>query len=265
MYDTLCRSLAVLGLAAAIATPAAAQDDAGDDKSGRVVRITLGPQAYPAFPGSEDYDIGPLVNIDRKKPGETFIFEAPDESFDFHLVDTGGFTFGPVANFEGKRSASDLGADVHKVKFSLEPGVFVGFQPSDNFRLRAELRKGVTGHKGWIGVASADYVMRDGDDWLFSIGPRLTWTDNKYQDAWFGVTPDDALASGLPVYDPDGGIQAYGATATFLTRFSPRWGIYTYAKYDRLVGGAADSPIVVQLGSRDQFSGGIGLSYTFGL
>ena len=119
----------------------------------------------------------------------------------------------------------------------------------------------MTGHKGWIGMAGADFVMREGDDWLFSIGPRLTWSDDRYQEAWFGVTPDAALTSGLPAYDPGGGVQAYGAAASFLTQLGPRWGIYTYAKYDRLTGDAADSPIVRQLGSRDQFSGGIALTY----
>ncbi len=134
---------------------------------------------------------------------------------------------------------------------------------SDNLRVRAELRKGLTGHKGWIGVAGADFVLREGDDWLFSIGPRLTWSDDRYHDAWFGVTPTAALASGLPAYDPGGGIQAYGTAAAFLMQLSPQWGIYTYAKYDRLVGDAADSPIVRQLGSRHQISAGVALTYTF--
>ena len=52
-----------------------------------------------------------------------------------------------------------------------------------------------------------------------------------------------------------------GLTASFLTQLGPSWGIYTYAKYDRLVGDAADSPLVTQLGSRDQFSGGLALTY----
>ena len=182
------RLVAVL-IPAVIAMPAAAQDSENDGGSGRITRVTIGPQAYPAFPGADDYDIGPLVN------------------------------------WEGKRSASDVGADLPEVKFSIEPGAFVAFQPSESFRLRAELRKGVTGHKGWIGVASADFIVREGDEWLFSIGPRLTWSDDRYHDAWFGVTPAAAVTSGLPAYDPNGGIQAYGATATFLTQLSPRWGI----------------------------------------
>ena len=44
---------------------------------------------------------------------------------------------------------------------------------------------------------------------------------------------------------------------------SRNWAFYTYAGYDRLVGDAADLPIVRTFGSRDQFSGGIGLFYSF--
>ena len=166
-----------------------------------------------------------------------------------------------MVNFEGARTAADVGADLPKVKFSFEPGGFVSFDLTDSFRLRGELRKGVTGHKGWIGLAGADFVVREGDEWLFAIGPRLTWSDDRYHDAWFGVAPADALASGLPAYDPGGGIQSFGATASLEAQLGPRWGIATYAKYDRLTGDAADSPLVRRLGSRDQFSGGLALTY----
>jgi outer membrane scaffolding protein for murein synthesis (MipA/OmpV family) len=242
--------------------PAFAQDD--EAASGHRTRVGLGPNLYPSYPGSDEYDIGPLIEFERADAGELFDFEAPDDSFGFTLVDSGGVQFGPVVSWEGSRTAADVGANLPKIKFSIEPGGFVSVNVTDSFRLRGEIRKGVTGHKGWIGTAGADYVARDGDDWLFSIGPRVTWSNNRYHDVWFGVTPANAVASGLPAYDPDGGIQAYGATASFLTQFGPHWGIYTYAKYDRLTGDAADSPIVRQLGSRDQFSGGVALTYVFG-
>ena len=251
------RPLAAI-LAAAALTPAHAEDEPAR------TRITLGPQIYPSFPGSDDFDIGPLVDVSRVRGDKAFGFEAADESFGFALVKSHGFEIGPVVNWEGVRSAKDVGAALPKVKFSVEPGVFASYAISDSFRLRGEIRKGVTGHKGWIGTAGADYVMRDGDAWLFSIGPRVTWGDDKYHDAWFSVAPADAGPSGLPAYDADGGLEAIGATASFLTQITPRWGIYSYAKYDRLTGDAAHSPIVRQLGSRNQLSGGIGLSYTFG-
>jgi outer membrane scaffolding protein for murein synthesis (MipA/OmpV family) len=253
----LARGLAAILAAAAIA-PAHAEDEP------RRTRITLGPQVYPSFPGSDEFDVGPMVDVSRARGDKPFAFEAPDESFGFAVVKIGGFKLGPVVNWEGTRTASDVGAALPKVKFSVEPGLSASYAPSESFRLRGEIRKGVTGHKGWIGMAGADFIVRDGDAWLFSVGPRVTWSDDRYQDAWFSVAPADAAPSGLPAYDANGGIQAYGATASFLTQLTPRWGLYGYAKYDRLVGDPAHSPVVRQLGSRDQLSGGVGLSYTFG-
>jgi outer membrane protein len=264
MIQSLFRRAASLAgaLAACLAAPAFAQDD--DDAGPVRTRVGIGAHVYPSFPGSDGFDIGPMFDLDRARGDEPFRFEGADDSFGFALVRAGGVRLGPVLNFEGSRDAGDVGANLPKIKFSLEPGGFVSFDLADSFRLRAEVRKGVSGHKGWVGLAGADYIARDGDDWLFSIGPRVTWSDDRYQDAWFGVTPADAIASGLPAYDPGGGIHAVGATASFETQLGPRWGIQTYAKYDRLVGDAADSPVVTILGSRDQFSGGLALTYTFG-
>ncbi len=255
------RAVLVAGaITAALTMPAAAQDSGG---TGHRTRIGLGAQIYPSYPGSDDFDIGPMINVDRASGDQPFTFEAPDDSFSLSLIEAGTFSFGPVANFEGARTAEDVGANVPKVKFSVEAGGFAAINLSDNFRLRGEVRRGITGHKGWIGTAGADYVMRDGDDWLFSIGPRVTWSNSRYQDAWFGVTPQAALTSGLPVYNPGSGIQSYGATASLLFQLSEQIGVSTFAKYDRLTGDAARSPLVLQYGSRDQLSAGFGLSYTF--
>jgi outer membrane protein len=139
----------------------------------------------------------------------------------------------------------------------------VEYQLAPSFRFRSEVRRGLGGHDGWIGNVGADFVMRDKDRYLFSIGPRVTVSDRNYHRAYFGVTPQESVATGLAVYDPDGGVHAVGAAAGLLFGLGPNWGIYSYAKYDRLVGDAARSPVVRQLGSRDQFSGGLALTYTW--
>jgi outer membrane protein len=47
------------------------------------------------------------------------------------------------------------------------------------------------------------------------------------------------------------------------TQFDERWGLFGYARAERLVGDAAKSPIVRAYGSRNQLSAGLGLSYAF--
>ncbi|MGB3739786.1 MAG: MipA/OmpV family protein [Pontixanthobacter sp.] len=260
---TILRTMAPFAGALALLTqPVAAGAQDGDTP--RRTRVALGPQLVPSFPGADEVVLRPLFDFSRAEAGEEFAFEAPDESFGFSLYNDDRFAIGPAVGFEGERASEDVGGRLPEVDFTVELGAFARYQASENFRLRGEVRYGVTGHEGVIAVLGGDYVMRDGDRQLISIGPRVTLTDASYQNAYFGVAPQDAIASGLPAFDADGGVQAVGGTVGYIQQFSPRWGIYSYAKYDRLVGDAADSPVVRQFGSRDQLSGGIALTYTFG-
>lgn len=126
------------------------------------------------------------------------------------------------------------------------------------------MRQGLGGHKGMIGTVGADYVMRDADRWLVAVGPRVMITNQRYQRSFFAVTPETAAVTGIDAFEPDGGVQAVGASATFLRQLSPRWGLVGYTKYDRLIADAARSPLVLDYGSRNQFSVGAALSYSFG-
>lgn len=256
------KSAALLLIALAMsAVPAQAQE--ADTGGERRTRIILGPQLSPSWPGADKYSVGPYVDVSRTRNSQ-FEFEAPDESFGSPLIHSGNFAFGPAFGFIGKRKAADIGADLPKVGLSIEAGAFGQVNLTPTLRVRLEGRKGLSGHKGWTGEISADYVARQGDDWLFSIGPRVTLGDAKYMRAYFGVTPAAAPTSGLPAYDPGGGVQSVGLTAGYHRMLGKRWGIAVYGRYDRLVGDAADSPVTRQLGSRSQPSGGIALSYTFG-
>lgn len=236
------------------------EDDQGEAKR---TRIILGPQLSPSWPGADKFSVGPYVDLSRSPEGVPFEFEAPDESFGSPLIHSGKFAFGPAFGFIAKRTAADVGAVLPKVGLSIEAGGFAQVSLTPAFRLRLEGRKGLSGHKGWVGEASADYIARDGDDWLFSIGPRVTFGDDRYHRAYFGVTPAAAASSGLAPYNPKGGVQSVGVAAGYLRQLSKRWGVALYGRYDRLVGDAADSPVTHELGTRSQPSAGIALSYTF--
>lgn len=244
------------------ATSAFAQEAPPEERPRTRTRIALGPQLQPAFPGADRMVVRPFVDIARARANEPLAFEAADESLGFPVLWAGGFEFGPAIGFEGARKTRDS-KGLPSVGFSVEPGGFVqyGFNA---VRFRLELRHGVTGHKSLIGVASADYIARDEDKWLFAIGPRVSFSGAKYQRAYFGVPAASSAASGLPAFDPDGGIHAVGVNAGYLRQLSPRWGVYGFVRYDRLVGDAARSPFVRRDGSRNQLNGGIALSYTFG-
>jgi outer membrane scaffolding protein for murein synthesis (MipA/OmpV family) len=254
------RPAALIGAAAIAllaAGPAAAQ---------RTVTLGIGAQAYPQYPGADNYGVGPMPIFDLRRPGQPITYESADDGAGFGILGSDSvINFGPAIRLQNKREEEDVGAAVGDVGFTVEVGGFVSIHPSRNFRIRAELRKGLGGHRALVGSLGADVIFRDDQNYFFSIGPRVRWADNKYHDRYFGVTPAVAGATGLAALDPDGGIYAVGGIANLTYRLGRNWGLQAYAGYDRLVGDAADSPIVRALGSRDQFSGGGGLWIEFNI
>lgn len=256
----------MLGAAAfaLLATPAAAQDD--DGERGWLVTLGGGAQVIPKYPGSDEVGIAPMVIGGLRREGSPLPIDAPDESWGFgFLGHASRFDFGPAVRFHSKREDADVGAPVGEVDFTIEAGAFAQVYLTPNIRVRVEGRRGFGGYEGWNGDILLDFVATDGDNYVFTIGPRARIADGNYHDAYFGVTPAASLATGLPVYDPGGGFHSVGVAAGLTHMLGRNWGIYGYAGYDRLVGDAADSPIVRNFGSRSQLSGGIGLFFTFGV
>ncbi|MCC2601760.1 MipA/OmpV family protein [Sphingopyxis yananensis] len=252
--------------------PVAAQSPADIDKisdaeTGRKAsrtRVFLGPQFGPAFPSADRGRIGPFVDYSRARGGEFFPFEAPDESFGFNIYEKKGTAFGLAANLQGRRKASDTDGFLPSVKRSVELGVGAQTWMTPDIRLRAEARKAISGHQAWVGNISADYVRQHGDDWLWSIGPRITLADGKFHRTYYGVRAVDAApASPLSPYRPKGGVHSLGLAASAQVQLTEQWGLAGYAKYERLVGDAASSPVTREYGSRNQPSIGLAVSYSF--
>lgn len=249
-------------LAASAAAPAAAQDADGD----RIVTIGAGVQATPRYPGARDRQISPLPRFLLDRPGEPMRFRAPDQGIGFGLLGRhSAIDIGPAVQLRlSRRSGRDVPAGVPGVGFTVEAGGFVQAMLGDSFRVRAEGRQGIGGHKGAVLDLSADAVVRDrADTTLFSIGPRLRLSDGRYQRAYFGVTLPAAVATGLPVYTPRAGIHAVGVSSGITRKLGGPWGVYAYAGYDRLVDDAGRSPLVRRYGRRDELSGGVALTYSF--
>jgi outer membrane protein len=250
----------LIGLAAIL--PAWSAANAQDSRDIRV-RVGLGAQVQPEYVGADTTSVLPMFHVNIARDGHEFSFGAPDDSPSFAVVTSGGFAVGPAGNIEGHREPNEVGAPVPLIKRTFEVGAFARYQWDDSFRVRAEVLQGINGHKGMVGEIGADKIWRDGDRYVVSIGPRVLFSDGRYERAYFGVTPAVSLATGLPVYRPKSGIHGVAVASGVTYALTKRWGMFGYARYERLVGDAAKSPIVRTYGSRNQLSGGIGLNYTF--
>ncbi len=243
--------------------PASAQETPPPDRSTERIRIYAGPEIGPAYPGAKDIGLSPFFDFSRARGDEEFAYEAPDEGFGIPVIHAGGIYIGPVLTFTARRSVNDTAPGIAPVKATVEAGVSLQAEIGDHLYGFTEIRRGIGGHDGWVIDAGLDYILRDRDKWLVSIGPRLEWGNARHQRAYFGVTPEESSIAGVDAYSPGSGIQSLGGTLGALYQLSPQWGLAAYGRYDRLVGDAADSPITENFGRRNQYSAGIALSYTF--
>ena len=147
--------------------------------------------------------------------------------------------------------------------WALELGFGAGYQ-QDWLRGFAEIRQGINGHEGQVIEFGVDVTMTPAERLAVAFGPRASWASNDYMDTYFGVTAAEAAAPGavLAAYNPGSSFKTVGMAGRADYAWNDRLVFHARAGWDRFVGDAAASPIV-QTGSRDQFSFGLGLRYRF--
>ena len=252
-------------------------DDDDDDDTKRVLTdptpakgwiITLGGsfQVGPKYDGAKSFGPSFMPSLSWRRAGEPAGFSAPDDSFDYAIYDTDRFDAGVVGNYRsGRYSGSSFRLfGMRDVPWAIEAGVFAEYWVvPDRLRTRIEIRQGFNGHHGVVADLSADWVERLGS-FTFAIGPRLSLGSASYMRRNFGVLPAEAALNGtIPAYKPGASAKSIGLASSLEYAWSPSFSTTVFARYDRLVGDAGNSPLVDRLGERNQFSVGIGASYSF--
>ncbi|WP_181832774.1 MipA/OmpV family protein [Bosea caraganae] len=234
--------------------------------SGWIVSIGGTARLGPEYLGSSKFGFSGSPSLSFRRQGETPAFSAPEDGLDYALLQTQSFSFGPVAKFQsGRYSGSDNKLfGLRDVPWTVEAGAFVEFWPiTDRLRTRLEIRQGFHGHHGLIADASADWVERIGA-FTLSGGPRLSLANGSYMDRNFGISPVEAAINGVVTpFRAKGGLKSVGADAALDYQWSRVWTTRTFVKYERLVGSADNSPIVRAIGERNQFTFGVGATYSF--
>lgn len=251
------------------ATPAGAQEDGGQGSGVTIFGRTLSAHillAYaPDYLGSDDYEVVPAGSLSLSRPGAERGFTAPDDGVSFGLFNGDNLTAGVVGRWRSERDDDGDLRGFDKVDWAVEAGVFAVWWPDDWLRVRGEVRRGFGGNESWAATVGADAVYRTGS-WMFSLGPRVRWADDDFTRTYFEVTPLDAARSpfGIAAFEPGDDYWTVGALASVEYPTTRRWSILADIEYQRLSGDAADSPIVSQLGSEDQFRTSVGVRYKFG-
>jgi MipA family protein len=238
--------------------------------------VTVGAEvrAVPAWPGAPTSLYGftgvPLLAL--QKPGDPLFFFGARDGFGFSILDFGTLQIGPVGRivfprYQGQYTQLNGLGDV---PWALQLGGYAVYWPAPWLRLRGEVRQGIGGETGVTGDFFMDAIVPLGQ-WRFSGGPRVTWQSAAAVAPYFSITATQSANSALsglaplPVYNATGGVYSYGAGGQVEYFWNPQWSSHAIVEYERLTGSAADSPLVTIRGSPNQFTFGVGATYTFAM
>lgn len=250
-------------------SPLVEQDDA--PQSGVHGFFAIGPGAVPAFDGAKKYQLIPLMIANVGWKGMNLEVRGLGARLD--LLGDSRVQVGPAFTFRGNRNSDKDGSGrvkrLNDVDSSIEVGGYVGYRFGGNQYGQGEVAFDLTvtkdvgnGHDGLLGTAQMSYAAYRSQKFFLNVDAQSTFADKKYMRAFFGVTPEEALRSGLAAYRPDGGMRDVGAGLTAGYQFNQRWGLIARAGANHYLGDAKDSPVVKE-GSKVQAVGGLTLSYRF--
>ncbi len=113
---------------------------------------------------------------------------------------------------------------------------------------------------GFQAYAGLGYDLRPCCKTILQPSVKTIYSSSDYMEEYFSISPSQSARSGLPAYDADSGFKLLGFQILAIHRVDRRWGIQAMAGYDRLVGDAADSPVVKD---KNQYRLSAGLTYAF--
>jgi len=226
----------------------------------------------PDYLGSDDYMFGAApMGIIRFGDTERYARLVVTD-LNVNLLDSKTWSLGPAVNWRfGRSDVDDKAVDsMSDIDGTVEVGAFGGWtwvgqdDPRHRFSVGTEVLFDVGGeHDGYLISGSVKYFQPVLRPLTLTIGASLTYGSGDYMDTYFGVNAGNVGSSGLSAFKADSGLRDLRVPLMAIFSFSENWHLAGGVVYTRLLGDAADSPVVDKRGSKDQFFAGVGIAYAW--
>lgn len=167
------------------------------------------------------------------------------------LIDTDRWRLGLSASVDGGRDSDDASTTrgLPDVKRTLRAKLYVNYTLARDWNLGASASQDVLGRKGGL-TTSLDLGWRfyrsATTEW--TTGAGITAANGVFMRSYFGVPASASAASGKPAYEPGAGLKDVHYGLNFKHAMSKHWFVFGGAGVSRLLGPAADSPLVEKHG-----------------
>lgn len=221
----------------------------------------------PDYEGSDDYEAVALPMIDLNW-ADTVLIDMDGLKVNALAVESGksSFTAGPLIGYDMGRNEDDNDAlrGLGDIDGSVEGGGFIAYEYGPwmaDMVVKTDLGDG---HGGTVAELSAGYGWRFQEGKIsLATGLATSWASDDYMQSYFGIDTVQASNSAYSRHDAGAGFKDVGLWFKANYDFAEDWSVFALSRTSRLLGDAADSPIVEDEGSATQFSTGIGISYKF--
>lgn len=224
--------------------------------------VGIGAFVAPGYLGGSKYRFGPMPIVDINWRDRVWL---RGRTLGVNVFRNKWLKLGPVVRVDTGRD-SDKHTNIngmHDVDASAELGGFIEGSYK-KFSLRVAVYQGVGGgHDGTIVRTRLQYSSRFLIAFHIQANLFANWASGPYMRSYFSVTPVDAARTKFNTYKAKAGFRNVGSSIALTFSFAEHWGILIRGRYSRLLGEAADSPIVKSGGSADQFFIGAGIFYRF--
>ncbi len=246
--------------------------------------LTLGVGAgyAPSYDGSDDYVLFPAPIAQGSVGGFDFGARGPglyvDLIADGNSASDVKFLLGPLVRVRLDRNSKIKDPVVGllgKEDVAIEVGATAGVSFSkvlhayDTLTISTDVQWDVAkAHRGRLISPSISYSTPLSPAIFTNLSLSATHVDGNYADTYFSIDAAGSAASGLPVFQADGGWKSYGASLLGGYDLSGDardggWGMFGLVSYSRLTGDAKRSPVTSIRGDADQWFLAAGVSYTF--
>jgi outer membrane scaffolding protein for murein synthesis (MipA/OmpV family) len=213
-------------------------------------QFTLGPSAItqPVYEGASAYRVWGAPTIDIRY--KDLAFFSLGEGLGVNFLRGRYYRVGVSFGFDLGRRVPDDYANLHGLgDISVAPFVklFGSYVVSKDFPMviRIDVRQIFAGGaNGALADLDAYMPLPGSSKTLFMFaGPSITWANHRYVQKVFGVTLEQSIASGDPIFDVHGGTHAIGLGFSGTKVLTEHWLLNTNAAISYLQGSAAHSPI----------------------
>ncbi len=234
-----------------------------------IAGVALG--VVPDYLGSDDPFFGAVPLLRYQRPRREQSVTVFGNVLKSNVLNHPVLRTGPTGVWRfGRSDVSDpVVGDLPEINDSLDLGWQVGAEfidPDDiarRIRFDLNLRQDVTGvHNGYVaGAAVSGWVPTR--FFLLGLYGSASWGSADYTSTYFGVEAEGAAASGLEAFDAGAGPRDVSAAAVGIVPVGDHLIAGAGVFYSRLLGDAADSPVVADRGSANQWIAGAGVAYTW--